>query len=130
MHGRLVHRASLAQLIAGCHLPRLRLPLLLRVVQRHRIGIEGQHAAKLASDTAYCAAESGIAECAADGLAERLGYVTDQIAEPALGRQLRRCLLCALLSPLQQGQLLHALYFLQLLKLLQLLLLQLLLQLL
>src|SRR5476649_2516307 len=61
---------------------------LLRIGGRHGIDGEGQHAAQLAGHAADGAADPRIAEQAADGAAQRLGDRADQIAEPALRRQL------------------------------------------
>src|SRR5471030_868999 len=61
---------------------------LLRIGGRHGIDGEGQHAAQLAGHAADGAADARIAEQAADGAAQRLGHRADQVAEPALWRQL------------------------------------------
>ena len=83
------------------HSLRRELAHLLSVGLLHRIGLEGQHAAELAGDAAELAAEPGLTEQAADGAAERLAELADQVAEQSLWREL-----------------LHLLHLLQLLQLL------------
>ena len=110
---------DIAEPALGCDLILLRqlgqlgLLRLLRICRRHRIDVEGQHAAQRAGNAADGAAQARLAEQAADGAAQRTRHLADHVAEPTLGIDLL-------------GQLRLLLQVLQLLQLLLLLLLRLL----
>lgn len=97
----------------------LRGRLLLRPGLLHRVGLEGQHAAEMARDTAELAAQSGLSEHAADCATQRLADLADQIAEEALWRHLLLLLLLDLLLKLLLDLLQLLLQLLNLLQLLQ-----------
>ena len=65
----------------------------------HGVHLERQHASKLACNTADAGAQSLIAEHAANGAAERLADLSEQVAEETLWRHLLLLLLL--------GELLH-----------------------
>ena len=62
--------------------------LCLGIRGGHRIDPERQNPAQLSGGAADCAAQSLLAEDAADRAAQRLAYLAEQVAEPALRRQL------------------------------------------
>ena len=71
----------------------LLLLLLLRPGLLHCVHLEGQHAAQLSGHAANLVAQSGLPDQAADGAAERLAKLADQVAEQALRRDLSHRLL-------------------------------------
>ena len=101
--------------------------MLLRISLAHGVGAKRQHATDLACHAANLAAQVGVAKDAADGAAQRLAHLANQVAEPSLRGHLALLALLPLLSLLQLLLLRNGLHQL---RILLLLLLQLLLQLL
>ena len=62
--------------------------LLLCICRDARISGKRQHVTQLAGDATDGIANTGMAECAADRLTERLSDLSEQIAEPALRSEL------------------------------------------
>jgi hypothetical protein len=76
--------ALIGSVVVAWLLPVLRLLCLLGIGRRDRIAAKRQHAAELACGAANAAAQARIAKDAADGTAERLADLANQVAEPAL----------------------------------------------